>query len=276
MTAQLVSNRIKIDNMTLHFREQGTGEPVLLIHGWPTSSFLWRNVMPVLAGNHRVIAPDLPGFGESDKPTDIRYSFEFFSTVLDGLVSQLGLNRFTLVVHDLGGPIGLYWALKNIARIRKLVLLNTIVYPSFSEAAIDFVRQCSTPGLREKLTSAEGLRDAVLLGVSQPGSATEEVIRGVQAPFSTEADRLALAYAGSQLSPRGFVTIARGLSSLTMPVRIIYGEGDRILPEVADTMRRVKQDLPHAVVTSLPGIGHFLQEEEPVLLGNLIREFVDE
>ncbi|MBL8020217.1 MAG: alpha/beta fold hydrolase [Leptospirales bacterium] len=270
------SNRIQIGNIKVHFREQGKGEPVLLLHGWPTSSFLWRNIMPIIATNHRVIAPDLPGFGESDKPTDIRYSFEFFSTVLDGLVAQLGLNRFTLVLHDLGGPIGLYWALKNVTRIKKLVLLNTIVYPSFSEAAIDFVRQCSTPGLREKLTSAEGLRDAVLLGVSQPAAATEEVISGVQAPFATLDDRLALAFAGSQLNPRGFVTIARGLGSFTMPVRIIYGEDDRVLPEVADTMRRVQRDLPHAIVTSLPGVGHFLQEEDPVLLGNLIREFVGE
>jgi hypothetical protein len=92
-------------------RGTGPGPPLLLLHGWPMSSFLYREITPVLATEHRVVVPDLPGFGASSKPVDREYSFALFATVLDALVERLGLEDLGLVVHDLGGPIGVHWAL---------------------------------------------------------------------------------------------------------------------------------------------------------------------
>ena len=82
---------VQVDGLRLAYRELGDGPPVLLLHGWPTSSFLWREVMRPIARANRVVALDLPGFGASDKPNDIRYNFGFFGRALDGFLAKLGI-----------------------------------------------------------------------------------------------------------------------------------------------------------------------------------------
>ncbi|MCE9500903.1 MAG: alpha/beta fold hydrolase [Leptospira sp.] len=273
MITQIKKETTLIGKVKLSFLEAGIGSPILLLHGWPTSSFLWRNIIPFLSENNRVIALDLPGFGESDKPLDTRYSFQFFSEILDGFLENLGISNLSLVLHDLGGPTGLYWATSNPDRISKLALLNTLVYPETSDAVQDFVRQLSTPGLRNQLTSPEGLKQAMRAGLCESSVLKEEVIHAVQAPFVSKESRTALARAGIQLQKVGFVKIAAELFKIKSPVRIIYGEQDRLLPDVAQTMARVQKDLPQAIVTSLPDCGHFLQEEEPAAVGKLLAEF---
>jgi len=111
------------------------------------------------------------------------------------------------------------------------------------------------------------------LGVADESNVTDDVVSAVQEPFQTTEARLALAAAGVGLEPEGFAEIARLLPSLDVPVRAIYGEQDRILPDIAETMARVKRDVPYAEVTSLPGCGHFLQEEEPQEIGQQLARF---
>jgi haloalkane dehalogenase len=268
-----VLNEVAVNGLNIAYREQGTGPPVLLLHGWPTSSFLWRNVMPPIARSNRVIALDLPGFGRSDKPPEATYDFELFSATLDGFLAELGVDDLAIAVHDLGGPVGVHWALHRPARVTRVALLNTLLYPEFSEAVMEFIKACATPELREYLTSPAGLEAAMKLGVADQSKVTGEVMAGVTEPFETEDSRHALARAGIGLQPEGFVEIARLLPSLSVPVRVIYGEQDRILPDVAETMARVKRDLPHAEVTALANCGHFLQEEEPERVGDLLAAF---
>ena len=259
--------------LRLAYREAGTGPAVLLLHGWPTSSHLWRAVMEPVARANRVIALDLPGFGGSDKPLDTRYSFEFFSGAIDKVLAHLGIDQVGLAVHDLGGPIGLHWTLERPGRVTRLALLNTLVYPEFSEATKEFVRACMTPGLREKITSPSGLESIMRDGLADPSRLSAEVLAAVQAPFATADAQRALADAGVGLSLRGFAQLARKLPALKIPVRVIYGARDRVLPDVAETMTRVKADLPHADVTVLPSCGHFLQEEAPAEVGELLARF---
>ena len=264
---------VTIDGRGLAYRELGSGPAVLLLHGWPTSSLLWRAIMPTLAQHCRVIAPDLPGFGGSDKPSDVRYTFAFFEKLLDGLCAALKVEDVALAVHDLGGPIGLHWALQKPARVRKLALLNTLVYPEFSADVVEFVRRCATPELREQLTSPAGLEGLIRDGVERPSSISSELAAAMLAPFREPDARLALAAAAIGLSTRGFQEIARDLPRLRIPTRIIYGERDRLLPDVAQTMARVQRDLPHAQATALPDCGHFLQEDAPEQVGGLLAEF---
>jgi haloalkane dehalogenase len=265
-------DRLQVDGLTIAYRELGSGPPVLLLHGWPTSSYLWREVMLPIAERNRVLAIDLPGFGGSDKPRGARYGFELFERTIDGFLDALAVEEVGLAVHDLGGPIGLHWTVHRPERVTRLALLNTLVYPEFSEAVLEFVKACSTPELREQLTSPAGLEAAMKLGLANEANLTDEVLAAVREPFQTEEARRALADAGIGLEPEGFVEIARLLPSLRMPVRVIYGEQDRILPDVGETMTRVKQDLPQAEVTALP-CGHFLQEEAPDEVGALLAQF---
>jgi pimeloyl-ACP methyl ester carboxylesterase len=269
-------DKLQVDGITLAYREQGSGPAVLLLHGWPTSSYLWRDVMPPIAERNRVIALDLPGFGASDKPQGARYDFDFFERALDGFLEALGVEQTGLAVHDLGGPIGVHWALDRPQRVTRLALLNTLIYPEFSEAVMAFIKACTDPQLRAQLTSPQGLEAAMRLGLADEARVTDEMLAAVREPFQTEAARRALADAGVGLSLEGFTDIAQRLSSLNMPVRVIYGEQDRILPDVAQTMARVQRDLPQAEITALAGCGHFLQEEAGPEIGSELARFFAE
>lgn len=261
------------DGLTLGYRELGAGPPVLLLHGWPTSSYLWRNVMPKIAERNRVLALDLPGFGVSDKPTDVRYSFDLFERVIDEFLAALGIEEVSVAGHDLGGPIAVHWALQRPTKVSRVALLNTLLYPEFADAVRQFVIALSSPLTRAELVSQEGLEDVMHLGVAHDSTLHDDVLAAVTAPFASDDDRIALAAAGTGLSLRGFAEIAAGLPTLTVPVRVVYGANDRILPDVADTMVRLQRDVPHAVITTILGAGHFVQEDAPVQVGELMAEF---
>lgn len=267
------SRQVSVNGLDLHYLEAGSGDPVLLLHGWPTSAYLWRNTMPAMAKHNRVIALDLPGFGKSSKPLDASYSFGFHSRTLDGLCEALGIEDLSLAVHDLGGPVGLYWGLQRPERIRKLALLNTIVYPQMSWAVKLFVATCRLPGARHWITSPAGIRFSMRFGVNDKVGLGKPTIAQYQAPFTGRDARAALAKTAYGLSPKGFVTLEQRLKEFTCPVRIVYGTDDRILPDVAKTMSRVLRDLPQAEATALSGCGHFLQEDQPEEVGRLLAAF---
>src|SRR4051794_28754469 len=206
MSATATLDTVTVDGRTVAYRELGEGPPVLLVHGWPTSSFLWRNVMPPISRNNRVVAIDLPGFGASDKPLDVKYDFAFFERTLDGFLAELGMDEVGLAVHDLGGPIGVHWALRRPGRGTRLAGLNTLLYPEFHPSVIEFVTTLSSPDRRAKATSPEGLEELVRFTVSEE-HVTDEVLAGVRDPFVDEDARAALARAGIGLDPEGFVEI---------------------------------------------------------------------
>ena len=265
---------LDVDGLTVAYVDEGAGPPLLLLHGWPTSSFLYRNVVPFLARDHRVIAPDLPGFGASSKPVDRQYSFELHAAVLDALVERLDLDDLGLVVHDLGGPIGVHWALHRPNLVSRLAILNTLLYPEFDPSVIEFVTQLLDENRRDELVSDAGLREILRVGVGDADALSAEALDGIAAPFATADDRRALAAAGVGLHPDGFADIARLLPGLAIPVLGLYGAADRILPDVADTFARVGRDLPHAEIESLPDAGHILQEDAPgVVAERLVRFF---
>lgn len=267
------SRFVDLDTLRLHYLEAGAGEPVLLLHGWPTSSYLWRNIMPAMAKTNRVIALDLPGFGQSDKPLDVSYSFPFFTGVLDEFCAALGINSLGLAVHDLGGPVGLYWACQNRERISKLAFLNTLVYPQMSWAVVLFVAICRLPIAGSLISSPRGIRFAMRFGVENKANLNGDPLAAYQAPFKDKTARKALLKAGYGLHPKGFKKIAARLPDFDCPVRIVYGKNDRILPDVEKTMTRVKRDLPQAEVTALDGCGHFLQEDRPDEIARLLADF---
>ena len=243
--SSLTSKLIDLDGLRLHYLDGGEGEPVLLLHGWPTSAFLYRNVAPHLAAaGRRVIALDLPGFGKSDKPLDASYSFRFFDRTLNSFLDALGL-------------------------------LNTLVYPRPSWAVVAFVVASYTPLLKECLVSPAGLRMAMKVGTCSPEGSSEDVVAGVQEPFVDKAARKALLKSAHGLHPGGMKTIAQKLKTTTVPVRIVYGTEDRILPDVARTMKRVAKELslPEDRVTALDGCDHFLQEDRPDEVGRLLADF---
>lgn len=279
MTNEARSVEVDVDGLRVHAyvtepREEPTGPPVLLVHGWPTSGSLWRNVAPPLAARRRVIAIDLPGFGRSGKPRDVRYDFGLFERCISGLLAAQGVDRVGLVVHDLGGPVGLHWAAQQPAdRIERLALLNTLVYPELSLAVRAFLLAPRLPLAGGLMTSPWGLKKALEYGVGDRRRLRPDAVSGIQAPFADPADRHALMASILDLDVSGLEQVAAWVRGYRGPVRVIYGARDRYLPDVARTMRRVAADLPQTEVTVLEDCGHFLQEDRPEEVGRLLAAF---
>src|SRR5262249_1676506 len=137
--------------------DEGSGDPVLFLHGNPTSSYLWRNVIPHLRGVGRCIAPDLMGMGRSDKP-DIGYRFVDHARYLDGFIEALGLDRITFVVHDWGSALGFDWAMRHESRVRGLAFMEAILRPrpsweQFPPQGREIFQKPRTPGVGETISA---------------------------------------------------------------------------------------------------------------------------
>lgn len=122
------SKFVQVKGSRMHYVEQGEGEPILLVHGNPTSSYLWRNVIPQLQGSGRCIAPDLIGMGKSDKP-DIPYRIFDHSEYFEGFIAALGLKNIRLVLHDWGGFVGLHYAARHPENVTAIAFMEAVIKP---------------------------------------------------------------------------------------------------------------------------------------------------
>jgi len=275
MNSRLKSKYLIAENTRIHYLIAGSGEPILFIHGFPTSSYLWRNIMEEVQDKYKVIAIDLPGYGKSEKSIEDSFSFRYYTRILNSFLDNLKLDKITLGVHDVGGPIGLYWMIQNMERVNRLILFNTLVYPKFSWAVKLFGLASITPGIKEWLTSKKGIKKALYMGIHNKANITAEIIRNYQLPFDNKISRKVLLKSVQRLSLKGFKEIEDKLNRFNGPVQIIYGENDKILPKVSDTMKKVKKDLPQCNINSIPNCGHFLQEEHPKQISKTILEFMN-
>ena len=274
MDIRISSKFIKVNDLNIHYLVAGEGEVILLLHGWPTSSYLWRYILPELSASNKVIAIDLPGFGQSDKRLEDSFSFRYYNRVLTGFLDNLGIEKITLGFHDLGGPIGLYWAVQNMERVKRMIFFNTLVYPNFSFAVKLFGLATVLPGIRHWISSPAGIKKAIYFGVYQKHKLTDEIIQKYQSPFHDKISRKVLLKTVQRLSRKGFQEIEQKLPLFTGPVQIIYGQKDKILPDVKETIDRVKNDLPQAKVNVITDGGHFLQEEVSKEICQALLEFI--
>ncbi len=266
---EISSNRLYLDDQgfNIHYLQTGNHadnkEVILLIHGWPTSSFLYRHMMMPLTQFHNVIAIDLPGFGQSDKDPNARYSFKYHSDIIDSLLCKLNIERVHLVVHDLGGPIGLWWAKQHSEKVASYVLLDTIVYDDFSWAVKLFVSMTLIPGIKNWFSRNGGIKFSMKLGVKNKHRINESVIKAYQAPFKSKEDRQSLLRTAHKLHLNGFKDVAKHMESIDKPLCMIYAENDVILPEIEETFSRLKKVHPSADLHAISECGHFLQEDRP-------------
>lgn len=183
---------IDVLDSTMHYEESGSGQPVVFLHGNPTSSYLWRNVTPHVAGPTRAIAPDLIGMGGSGKP-EIAYDFADHARYLDAWFDALDLEEVVLVGHDWGGVLALDWAARHPERVRAVAILETFLRPlaasELSPPARERFEAFRTPGLGEKLVLEENifLETAFKGGVLNPLS--DEEVAPYRAPYPTPESR---------------------------------------------------------------------------------------
>lgn len=253
-----------------------SGVPVVFLHGIPTSAFLYRNVITAMHEERDCVAFDWPGYGSSAKPRHGDYSHEARERHLEGVVDALGITEFDLVIHDVGGPAGLLFAVRHPERVRRLVILNTTIYkrdfhpplpaltqfvpgiralarPFFTRGAFDyfFKKGLAHPGRMPKATSDTHWRLA-----RQSGGLESIMNTWATFPHGTETVK----------------AIREKLGRFDKPTLVLFGADDPFLPP-ANAERFVKE-LPNAQLQLLASTGHFLQEDAPEVVAERLLKFL--
>ncbi len=273
MSSAASSNFIRVGGLNIHYLDAGKGSPVLLLHGWPTSSYLWRKIIPPLAEKRRVIAPDLPGFGKSDKPVCLSYTFGFYSDFVGRFLDAVGINGAAMVVHDVGGPIGLLWATKNPDRLERLVILNTFVYPKTGLRLRLILLALKTPWINEFFVGPRGISAIIKVGAADRRALSGNAIANYQAPFRSAESRKVALKTVNDASLSELEGLVDKLKNLKVPTLLIYGERD---PYLRKEVKRLEADLADVRSISIPNCGHFVPEERPDKLSALLADFLEE
>jgi haloalkane dehalogenase len=268
---------LKQDGLRMHWVDEGAGDPVLLLHGEPTWGYLYRKLIPTLAGAARVVAPDYFGFGRSDKPVDRRwYSYESHYSSIERLVQELDLTRLTVVVQDWGGPIGLRLAVDHPERVDRLVILNTGVGAGRapSEEWLRFralVRRVGTdlqPGRLIRISCERGLPDHAEAAYDAPFPVPESKTGVVMFPelVPTEPDHP---------SAPAMLAVRDALTRWEKPALVLFSDSDPIFsPRVAERFCRL---IPGALpAETVANAGHFLQEDAGEEIAARIVRFLEE
>jgi pimeloyl-ACP methyl ester carboxylesterase len=261
----------------LFYEEKGQGSPILLVHGFGASTYTWRNIAPALAESHRVIAVDLKGFGQSDKPFDERYSVFDQAELLKQLIIDNDLRDLTLVGHSYGGGVVLVLAIDQDPRLKgrfaKIVLLDTIAYPQNIPV---FFRMLDMPvvshlGVR-MVPPAVQTRIALRLAYFDNSKIKDEEVEMYAAPLRTAAGKHAIIHSARQIVPEGIEEISERYKSITTPTLIGWCDHDRIVP--LDVGIKLRRTLPNAHLEIVEGCGHMPQEEQPEATLSLIQGFL--
>jgi len=260
----------------MHYIDEGSGAPVVFVHGTPTWSFVWRQQVKSLSRSYRCIAPDHLGFGLSDKPAGFAYTPEAHAENLEALIAHLQLKDITLVVHDFGGPIGLRYALRHPENVKKLVVLNTWMWSLHEEKQLMKISQFMSGGIGQLLYRQGNFSVRFLLpkGYYQRKHLTKDIHQHYLRPLATSSDRLGtwrFAVALHEANPY-FEQLWQQREKLrSIPMLLIWGEKDSLLP--LHWLDKWKQTYPEAKVVQLKA-GHFLQDESGGEVSEALRRFL--
>jgi len=253
----------------LAYVEEGDGPAVVLLHGFPTSSFLWRAFVPPLAARFRVIAPDLLGYGDSDQPADADLSMTAQTGYVRELLESLGVQRFAAIGHDLGGVVAQLLALEG--SVEALVLLDAAAFDAWPIEGVRMIQATEpaqeTPELVEQL-----MRLTFDLGMGHADRLTNQAVDAYLAPFEQEAGARGFFRAVRAIDGAGLVGRDEELARLDIPVMLLWGEDDPFIPtEVAE---RLNELIPTSTLALLPGCSHFVTEDAPETIVPLVYEYL--
>lgn len=270
------SHYMEVDGGRMHYVDEGQGPPIVMVHGTPTWSFLYRHLIKDLAPQHRVIALDHVGYGLSDKPQGWSYRPEDHARNLATLIERLGLSDITLIVHDFGGPIGVSCAIDHPEKIRALVLFNTWMWSLAGTPAEKMSKFMGGPigrFLYKRLNFSPRVLVKVAFGDKQ--KLTREIHRHYIQAFPSPAERQAPWTLAKELigSTAWYESLWQKRERITdKPALLLWGMKDPAFGP--DAQARWKEALRNAQVVEFPQAGHFVQEEAPQEASREIRTFL--
>lgn len=252
---------------------RGPEPPVVLLHGFATSSHLWSSVAPLVAARRRVIVLDLLGHGRSDRPNGQAVNLRGHADRTVALLDQLNVNRAIVVGHEVGGAIGLMLAVRHPLRVAGLCLVSSVGYADWPRKELRLAR-AMLPLTRTLpagwLTSL--LRTDLHRGFLEPDRAlrsSELYLR----PFAGPEGRDALLEHLLQLDPADTLTLAPRLKDIVAPTNVVWGDADPFIP--ASTGVRLAREIPGATARPLANVSHFSPEEAPEQVTSAILELID-
>jgi haloalkane dehalogenase len=278
----------QVKGKKIAYVEVGEGAPIVLLHGNPTSSYLWRNVIPELAGKGRVIAPDLIGQGDSEKlPASDgadRYSFLTAYEYLGGLLQAIGADsNVTLVIHDWGSGLGFYWAQQHPDAVRGIAYMEAIVCPvtwdDWPESARGIFQGFRSPKGEDLVLQRNMFVEAVLPGSVMRGLGEEEMAH-YRAPFSTPDDRQPTLNWPRQIpisgEPAEMVELVKSYgqwmaANSALPKLFVNADPGSIL---TGKPREFCRGWPNQTEVTVKGT-HFIQEDSPVEIGQAVASWID-
>lgn len=274
------SHRLDLDGQSYHFVDEGAGAPLLMVHGNPTWSFYWRNLILAFRGRFRTIAVDHIGCGLSDKPQRYPYTLAQHIANLARLIEQLDLREVTLLAHDWGGAIALGAALRQTERIGRIVLFNTGAFPPpFIPLRI---RVCRTPIAGPIALRGLNLfaRAALRMAVEKPDRLTPAVRAGLLAPYDSWAHRVAvdgfvrdIPMTRRHPTWKTLTDIEAGLPKLArLPVQLIWGMRDWCFTPAC--LHRFEEVFPDADVHRFEDAGHYVVEDAHERIIPLVDHFL--
>lgn len=272
MKTPTAADHTYINGHQIAFREQGTGSPVILIHGIPTNSLMWRDIIPQLARTHRVIAPDLLNYGQSAKPTSADVSIQAQSEILVKLMDALGAPRADIVAHDIGGGVAQLLAVHHPEKVRKLVLMDSVCFDSWP---IPEFEPLQLPEAEAKMSLKEFvgmMRGFMPNGVHNKSVMTDELIAMYLAPWSSEDGKRAFFRNLRRLNKEYTQAIADKLKHLPHQCLVMWGDKDPFQkPEYAP---QLVDAIPNAELVWVKNAGHWLIDEKPGEIGDRLKRFL--
>lgn len=264
------------EGVAMHYLDEGEGIPILMLHGNPTWSFLYRDVIKQLRTDYRCIAPDYPGFGYSETPPDYHFTPQEHSEWIAALIDDLPLMRYVLVVQDWGGPIGLAAALKRPERLAGIVLLNTWAWKPDMAGWLFSHIMGGTPAKYLHTHYNFFARRLVPAGISHEERKAPEILEAYTAPFPTPESRLgtwvfpwAISHSDAWLQG-----IEEGLESLRdKPVEMVWGMKDMAFGSER-YIEHWHRYFPAAPVDRIPDASHYLQEDSPERVAEGVRRLL--
>ena len=277
------SRFIEVNGSNLHYVEEGEGDPILFLHGNPTSSYLWRNIIPHVTSLGRAIAPDLIGMGKSDKP-DIEYSFFDHVKYVEGFIEKMGLKNVILVIHDWGSALGFYYAMRHPENVKGLAFMEAILAPIPSwdvlpAAFTELFQGFRTPEVGWDLI----VNQNVFVEQVLPGAVVRKLSQAemdhYREPFIEPSSRKPVWRWPNEIPIAGeppdvveaVSAYSQWLQQSDLPKMLFYGApGAIITPQMVEWSTQNLKKLK--TVNIGPGI-HFLQEDNPHLIGTELAEF---
>ncbi len=274
--------RVKVAGVEMAYVDVGSGNPIVFLHGNPTSSYLWRNVIPHLAGLGRCLAPDLVGMGESGRTPDGSYRFVDHARYLDGWFDALGLKRdVTLVIHDWGSALGFHWARRNPASIKGIAYMEAIVRPVTLAEWPEAARKVFL-GMRSPAGDEMVLKNNVFIERILPGSIVRKLSEAEKTAYRKpylepgESRRPMLTWPRQipiDGEPADVTAIVKAyadwLSQSTLPKLFVNADPGAIL---IGPLREFCRRWPNQREVTVKG-SHFIQEDSPHEIGGAVAEW---